>query len=57
LRLKGKGVPKRGNGRGDLFVTLKIVLPDDPDPRLAAFMKEWSEANRQDPRKSMGVAP
>jgi len=57
LRLKGKGVPKRGGGRGDLFVTLKIVLPDNPDPRLTAFMKEWSEASRQNPRKSMGVAP
>ncbi|CAN7526076.1 DnaJ domain-containing protein [Pararhizobium sp. LjRoot235] len=57
LRLKDKGAPKRGGGRGDLFVTLKIVLPDTPDPRLTAFIKEWSEASRQDPRKSMGTAP
>ena len=34
LRLKGKGVPRPGGGRGDEFVTLKIVLPERPDPEL-----------------------
>ncbi len=55
LRLKGKGVAKRGGGRGNLFVTLKIVLPDKADPRLTVFMKEWAEASKQDPRKGMGL--
>lgn len=34
LRLKGKGILRPGGGRGDEFVTLKIVLPDKPDPDL-----------------------
>lgn len=38
LRLKGKGTPKRGGGRGDQYVVLKIVLPDPPDPDLEAFL-------------------
>ncbi|KQV29701.1 molecular chaperone DnaJ [Rhizobium sp. Root1203] len=54
LRLKGKGVPKRGGGAGDVYVTLKIVLPDTPDQKLADFMASWTPANPQDPRKSMG---
>jgi DnaJ-class molecular chaperone len=54
LRLKGKGVPKRGGGAGDAYVTLKIVLPDTPDQQLVDFMTSWSPSNPQDPRKSMG---
>jgi DnaJ-class molecular chaperone len=54
LRLKGKGVPKRGGGAGDIYVSLKIVLPDVPDQQLTDFMNSWTPANPQDPRKSMG---
>jgi DnaJ-class molecular chaperone len=30
LRLKGQGVPKPGGGRGDEYVTLKVMLPERP---------------------------
>jgi DnaJ-class molecular chaperone len=53
LRLKGKGVPKRGGGHGDLYVTLKLVLPDTPDPALTEFVRTWSQANAHDPRKHL----
>jgi DnaJ-class molecular chaperone len=53
LRLKGKGAPKRGAGAGDIYVSLKIVLPEAPDQKLAEFMTEWTAVNPQDPRKSM----
>ncbi|RFB85220.1 molecular chaperone DnaJ [Rhizobium leguminosarum bv. trifolii] len=53
LRLKGKGVATRGGGHGDVYVTLKIVLPDNPDERLTALMKEWATAHPHDPRKNM----
>lgn len=53
LRLKGKGVAKRGGEHGDVYISLKIVLPDAPDERLTAFMKEWATANSYDPRKYM----
>ncbi|MBX4935923.1 DnaJ C-terminal domain-containing protein [Rhizobium bangladeshense] len=53
LRLKGKGVPKRGGGHGDVYVSLKIVLPDSPDERLTSLVKEWATAHPYDPRKNM----
>lgn len=43
LRLRGKGVPAAGGGgRGDHYVTLKVVLPDQPDPELSRFVEEWA---------------
>jgi DnaJ-class molecular chaperone len=52
FRLKGKGLPIRG-GRGDLFVTTRIVLPDRPDPELEEMMRRWRETKPYDPRKTM----
>jgi DnaJ-class molecular chaperone len=46
LRLKGKGLPKAGGERGDLLVTLKIMLPEGGDPELEALMKKWRESHR-----------
>ena len=39
LRLKGKGL----HGSGDLYATLKIVLPDTPDPDLESLMRFWRD--------------
>jgi DnaJ-class molecular chaperone len=39
MRLKGKGLPRPGGGHGDLLVTLRIALPDPPDPELKALMR------------------
>jgi len=41
LRLKGKGVPGRGGTRGDQYVTLKVVLPERPDPDLERLVREY----------------
>ncbi|MDI7865143.1 DnaJ domain-containing protein [Rhizobiaceae bacterium n13] len=54
LRLKGKGLHKHGGGHGDAFVTLKVVLPDEPDSELTEFVKNWEAGTRHDPRKTMG---
>jgi DnaJ-class molecular chaperone len=54
LRLKGRGVPKRGGPAGDLYVTLKIVLPEELDPALEKLVAEWP-GNDENPRKAMGV--
>ncbi len=50
LRLKGKGVRRKDGGSGDQYVTLKVVLPQQPDPELEEFARRWQTGQRQDPR-------
>lgn len=52
LRLKGKGVA--GSPAGDMFVKLKIVLPDPVPQDLADFVEKWAKKNSYDPRKKAG---
>jgi DnaJ-class molecular chaperone len=43
LRVKGKGVmAPGGRGRGDHYVTFKVMLPDKPDPELAELVEKWA---------------
>ncbi len=59
LRLKGKGIPRpKSKGqktalRGDHYVTLKVVLPDEPDADLEAFMEDWAKTHATDVRKAL----
>ena len=53
LRLKGKGVPRAGGGRGDEHVTVKVVLPEKPDPELERFVAGWSAGKAHNPRQGM----
>jgi DnaJ-class molecular chaperone len=45
LRLKGKGIQVRGQGRGDQYVRLEITLPEVIDSELAGFMERWGPAH------------
>lgn len=49
LKLAGKGLSAEG-ARGDLLVTLKVVLPEEPDPTLKAFVTGWQAGHPYDPR-------
>ncbi|MBV8747002.1 MAG: J domain-containing protein [Xanthobacteraceae bacterium] len=51
FRLKGKGYPARA-GRGDLLATVRIILPESPDPELETLMKNWQSAKPYGPRSS-----
>jgi len=53
LRLKGKGAPRPDGSRGDEFVTLKLMLPEKPDPELEKFVAQWRGA--YSPRQAMEV--
>jgi DnaJ-class molecular chaperone len=53
FRLRGKGLPKSG-GAGDLFVTIRIALPDGNDAELEALMKKWRDHHSYNPRSGMG---
>ena len=53
FRLKGKGVHNSAAGRtGDQLVTVRIVLPEKIDDKLAYFLSEWRQSHGYDPRKS-----
>lgn len=58
LRLKNKGVLDRKSGeRGHEYVTLKVVLPEEADPALTAFVEGWQPSDNYQPRRKMGVNP
>ena len=53
FRLKGKGVRNTTTGRtGDQLVTVRIVLPETIDEKLAYFLSEWRQKNQYDPGRS-----
>jgi DnaJ-class molecular chaperone len=53
FRVKGKGLPTGKDSHGDLYATVRIVLPDQPDPELDELMKKWRTAKPYDPRRDM----
>lgn len=56
LRLKGRGVlDSKSKQKGDQYVRLEVVLPDEPDAELEAFLKDWQAGRDHDPRKGMEV--
>ncbi len=56
LRLKNKGVPDpKGHTPGNLLVTLKVMLPDPPDPELTQFVEKWAHTRSYDVRKKAGL--
>lgn len=54
LRLKDRGVKGRKSGqRGHQYLTLRVVLPDHPEPALTAFLQGWTPEHDQNPRQEM----
>ncbi len=49
FRLKGKGLPAKSS-KGDLFATVRIVLPDQADEALENLMREWRDSKPYNPR-------
>ncbi|MDP6705615.1 MAG: J domain-containing protein [Alphaproteobacteria bacterium] len=54
LRLKKRGIATE-SGRGDQYVTLKVVLPDQPDDDLVGFVERWSKSHDYDVRGKDGL--
>jgi DnaJ-class molecular chaperone len=53
LRLRGKGIHRRGGTAGDEIVTLKVVIGDSGDAELVAFLETWAPRHPADPRRGM----
>jgi DnaJ-class molecular chaperone len=53
FRLKGKGLPKAGGAAGDLFVTIRIMLPDGNDAELETLMQKWRDGRPYNPRSDL----
>lgn len=53
FRLKGKGLPKPRGAAGDLYVTVRIALPDGANAELEALMEKWRGQHPYNPRAGM----
>lgn len=54
FRLRQKGVPHlKGSGRGDQYVTVKIVVPQNLDERSQQLLREFTRLNPMDPREDL----
>ncbi len=47
LRLRGKGWPKPGGGRGDQYVELRVVIPEHPTPEEERLYRELARLLRE----------
>jgi DnaJ-class molecular chaperone len=52
FRVKGKGMPGKG-ASGDLYATMRIVLPEGGDAELDELMRKWRDGKPYDPRRDM----
>jgi curved DNA-binding protein len=51
LRLKGEGMPGPGKQQGDLFATVKIVVPKKLSKRERELFEQLAETSKFDPRE------
>ena len=56
LRLRGKGIHRRGRTAGDQYVTLNVVIGASGDQELAEFIKGWADKHPTDPRRDMAAS-
>jgi molecular chaperone DnaJ len=56
FRLRGKGAPRRGGGRGDLMVTVQVEVPARLSREEKALLKQLREAGGDNPRTGLGVS-
>ena len=57
LRVRGRGVPKRSGGAGELLVTVKVAVPNKLDEAAVEAMRAYDQAERAsgfDPRADWG---
>ncbi|MFY9586382.1 MAG: DnaJ C-terminal domain-containing protein, partial [Actinomycetota bacterium] len=55
LRVRGRGATKRTGGRGDLLVTVQVVVPDKLSKQEKELLEKLAEAQGGSPRANLGV--
>ena len=55
MRLKGKGITRKGRPPGDLYVHFQIVIPTGDDPTLEKAIDELAKFQAEDPRAKIVV--
>lgn len=55
FRLRGRGAPKRGGGKGDLLVTVNVEVPSRLSKEERELLEQFREKHRASPRAGMGV--
>ena len=53
LRVRGKGVARKGKEAGDLYVELAVQIPTSDSPDVAALIEKLAEFQTDDPRKDI----
>jgi curved DNA-binding protein len=53
LRVRGKGVAKKGSFPGDLYVHLAVHVPTAEDPEVAQLVEKLAKHQTEDPRKDL----
>ena len=51
LRVRGRGLPMRGGGKGDLMVVVKIAVPDQVTDRERRLWEQLAEESKFNPRE------
>ena len=55
VRLRGKGVAKKGKTPGDLYVHFQVQVPTSDDAALVAAVEKIAEFQTDDPRKDIAL--
>ncbi len=53
VRLRGKGVAKKGARAGDLYVHFLVQIPKDGGTAVADLIDRIAEVQKEDPRKGI----
>jgi molecular chaperone DnaJ len=55
LRLRGRGAARPSGGRGDLLVTVKVMVPERLSKEEEEALREFARVHRASPREGMGA--
>jgi molecular chaperone DnaJ len=55
LRVRGRGAPRKGGGKGDLLATVRVLVPEKLSKSERELLERFAESHRASPRTHLGV--